>query len=94
MNALLGFEIFSDEHDRAARKKLGQECGKEGVRGGGDAGKRQRSAMLHAPGEGLHGGSFPDVSEQVACRRRGTVMRQARGNSQRKGAASSDSEEI
>jgi hypothetical protein len=38
----------------------------------------------------LRGGNFCDVSEQFACRRRGFVLRQARGSSQRLTAASSD----
>ena len=68
VETFLGLEILGDKDDGAARENLPQERGEKGLRGGGDAGARQRSAMLHAPGEGLHGGSFQDVSEQVACR--------------------------
>ena len=82
----------------AARGKFLQQRGEESGPLGASVARRCRGrkgqALRHAPDAGrgdCTGGSFPDVSEQVACRRRGTVMRQARANSQRKGAASSDS---
>jgi hypothetical protein len=34
------------------------------------------------PCQGLHRGSFRDVSEQAACRRRCRVLRQAKGRLQ------------
>jgi hypothetical protein len=37
----------------------------------------------------LHSGSFQDVSEQIACRRRCRVLRQARIHSQRETGSSS-----
>ena len=64
----LRFQIFHYDHHRSSRENDSQQRGEERLGGRGDAGKRQRSATLHTPGEGLRGGSFQDVSEHAACR--------------------------
>ena len=68
VETLLCFQVFGHHDDGASGKKLLQEDGKQRLGTGGHAGTSQRSALLHAPGERLHGGSFQDVSEPVACR--------------------------
>ena len=68
LETFLRLQIFSDDDDEPLRKKLLQQRGEERLCRRGDAGKRQRSASLQSPGEGLHGGSFQDVSEQIARR--------------------------
>ena len=62
------------------------------LRGDGHAGARQRSAKLHALRQGLHSGRLRDVSEQIACRRRCRVLRQAEGRLQGVVVASSYAE--
>ena len=68
LETFLRLQIFGDEDEGALRKKFLQQHGEEGLRARGDAGKSLRSASLHAPGEGLHGGSLGDVSNQSARR--------------------------
>ena len=70
-------DMGRDEDDGALREKLLQQRRDERLRAGSDAGERQRSARFHAPGEGLHGGNFQNVGEQIAGRRRHFVWRQA-----------------
>ena len=64
----LRLEVFRDEDDGTIGKFPLQQRGEKRLRGGGDAGKSQHSTLLHALREGLHSGSFQNVSEQVAGR--------------------------
>jgi hypothetical protein len=82
LEAFLLFQVVRDDDQRPVRKKFSDQRRQKGLRGNADTGARQRSAMLQSPGEGLHGGSLRDISEQAACRRRLCVMRQARRKSQ------------
>ena len=68
LKTFLGLQIFRDDDDGLLRKDLLHQRGKKRLRGRGHTGKRLRSAMLHSPGKGLHGGSSQDVSEQFARR--------------------------
>ncbi len=68
LETFLRLQVFRDDDDGPLRKKLSQQRGEKGLSGHGDAGKSQRFAALQSPGEGLHGGSLQNVSEQVACR--------------------------
>ena len=90
LKTFLSLKIFSDEHHGPVGVKTLQERRQERLGGRGDAGKSQRSALLHAPGERLHGGSIQDISEPIARRLCWRILRQAREPSQRNAAASSD----
>ena len=68
LETFLRLEVFRDDYHGALRKKFLQQRGQERLCGWTDAGTRQHSASLQSPGEGLHGGSSRDVSEQAACR--------------------------
>ena len=68
LKTFLRLQIFSDDDNGPLRKKFLQQRGEKRLCRRGDAGKRLRSATLQSPGEGLHGGSFQDVSEQIARR--------------------------
>ena len=79
LKKLLGFEVVSDNDDRATGESLVKQRGEERLGRGTNGRASQRSAMLQAPREGLHSGRSGDVSEQTACRRRWCVLRQAEG---------------
>ena len=68
LKTFLLFQVFHDEDDGTLRKKFLQQRGKKRLRGRGDARKSLRSALLHALREGLRGGIFYEVSEQIARR--------------------------
>ena len=78
MKALLRFEVVGDGDNRAFGKNLPEQSRNERLGRLADTGTSQHSALLHAPGQGLHRGSWQDVSEQIACRRRCRVLRQAK----------------
>jgi hypothetical protein len=77
LEAFLGFQIRRDDDHWPVRKDDVEQSGEKRLRRRTNPGARQRSAMLQSPREGLHGGSLRDVSEQIACRRRCRVLRQA-----------------
>jgi hypothetical protein len=64
------------------REQMPQQGGKEWVGGGANAAARQHTPLLQAPGEGLHGGSLRDSSEQIAYRCDCEILRQAGPTSQ------------
>src|SRR5439155_25846026 len=59
------------------RKNPAQQRREKRLRGRGDAGARQGSAILQSPRQGLHSGSLRDSGEQVACRPDLEILRQA-----------------
>src|SRR5690242_13136311 len=65
-----------------------QPDGKERLGRRGDAGKRQRSASLQTPGQGLRGGNSQNAIKQVACRLGCGIRRQAQESSQQMTKAS------
>ena len=68
LKIFLRFQIRRDDDDGPMGKDLSEQCGDQWLGGRANTGAGQHSAMLQSPGEGLHGGSFRDVSEQLACR--------------------------
>jgi hypothetical protein len=68
LKTFLRFQIFRDDDDWPLRENLPKQCGEKGLGRRADFGARQHSAILQSPDEGLHGGSFRDVSEQFICR--------------------------
>jgi hypothetical protein len=89
LKTFLRFKVVGDNDDGALREKtLEQNC-KKRLRRPADVGASQHSAMLQSLRKALHGGRFQDVSEQVACRRRCRVLRQAKEHSQQEGGSSS-----
>ena len=78
LEVFLCFEVVGDDDNRPLRKNLPEQSRNERLGRLADTGTSQHSAMLHAPGQGLHRGSWQDVSEQIACRRRCRVLRQQR----------------
>ena len=73
----LSFQIGSDGDDGPMRKQFMNQRHEKWMCRRADAGAGQRSAILQSPREGLHSGSERNVSEQIACRRRYRVLRQA-----------------
>jgi hypothetical protein len=78
LEAFLNFQIRRDDNERPLWKNILNQNRKKRLRRLANTGTGQHSAILQSPRERLHGGSFRDVSEQVACRRRCRVLRQAR----------------
>ncbi len=68
LEIFLRLEVGRDDDDGPRWKNILQQRGKKRLGWRADSGARQRSAILQSPGEGLHGGSFCDVSEQFARR--------------------------
>ena len=89
LETFLRLEVVGDDDNRAARENFPEQSRKKRLCRLADTRASQHSAMLQAPGQGLHGGSFRDVSEQAACRRRCRVMRQAKTHSQQETESSS-----
>ena len=75
-------ESLRYDDDRTLWEKMPQQRGEERLGGGADAAPRQHSPLLQTPGQGLHGGSFRDSSEQFACRCDCQILRQAGARSQ------------
>jgi hypothetical protein len=78
LKIFLRLEVVSHDDNRAAWENFPEQGRKKRLRRLADSRASQHSAMLQSPGKGLHSGSFQDVSEQAACRRRCRVMRQAK----------------
>jgi hypothetical protein len=68
LETFLSFQIFRDDNDGFLRKQFLQQRGEKRLRRRGNSRKSQRSASVQSPREGLRGGSFQNVSEQIACR--------------------------
>ncbi len=68
LEIFLRLEIGRDEDYWAVRKQLPEQCCEKRLGGRANPVARQRTSILQAPGEGLRGGSFYDVSEHCACR--------------------------
>jgi hypothetical protein len=84
LKTFLRLEVVGHDDNRAARESFPEQDRKKRLRRLADTCASQHSAILHSPRQGLHSGSFQDVSEQAACRRRYRVLRQAKGTLQRK----------
>jgi hypothetical protein len=84
LKTFLCLEVVGDDDNRAARENFPEQGRKKRLRRLADTRAGQHSAILQSPRKGLHSGSFRDVSEQAACRRRCRVLRQAQGTLQRK----------
>ena len=69
LHALLGLESVGHENERPIGKIFPEERREEWLGRSTDAGAGQSAALLHAPQQGLRGGSQQDLGEQVACRR-------------------------
>ena len=89
LKTFLRLKVAGNDDDGALREKILEQNRKKRLRRLADPGTNQHSAMLQSLRKALHRGSFQDVSEQVACRRRCRVLRQAKGHSQRKAGTSS-----
>jgi hypothetical protein len=89
LETFLRFQIRRDNDERSPAGNLLKQNRKKRLSRLANAGAGQRSAILQSPREGLHSGSFRDVSEQVACRFDCQFLRQAREKSQRKTETSS-----
>ena len=68
LKTFLRLQIFRDDDDGAIGKFLLQQRREKWLGARRNPGKSLRSARLHAPDEGLHGGSLQDVSERLADR--------------------------
>jgi hypothetical protein len=82
LKTLLRLEVVGHDDNRAARENIPEQGRKKRLRRLADTRARQHSAILQSPRKALHSGSFRDVSEQTACRRRCRVLRQAKGSLQ------------
>ena len=65
MKTFLRLHARRDRDDDAFWKTFPQQRDHERLRRRADAVERQRSALLHAPQDGLHGGSVRDLRENV-----------------------------
>jgi hypothetical protein len=77
LETFLRFQVFNNDDDWTVRGNFLKKNGKKRLRGPADSGTRQCSAILQSLREGLHSGRLCDISEQMACRRRCRVLRQA-----------------
>lgn len=68
LETFLHLQVFGDNDNGPAGKASAQQCRQKRPGRRCDGGKSQRSALLHAPDEGLPGGSLRDFSEQMARR--------------------------
>ena len=91
LKTFLRLKVVGDDDDGAARENFPEQNRKKRLRRLADACASQHSAILQSLRKALQSGSFQDVSEQVACRRRCRVLRQAKGHSQREAGSSSRS---
>ena len=89
LKAFLGLEMVRNNDNRLVGENVAEQKRQKRLGGGTNSGHGQHSAILHSPCEGLHSGSFQDVGEPVACRRRCRVLRQAGTPSQWKVKSSS-----
>ena len=89
LKTFLRLKVVGDDDNGTLREKKLEQNRKKRLRRLADPGASQHSAMLQSQCKALHRGSFQDVSEQVACRRRCRGLRQAKGHSQRKAGSSS-----
>ena len=89
LKTFLRFQIRGDDDQWPTGKNGLQQNRKERLCRPANAVHGQRSAMLQSLRQGLHSGRVCDISEQMACRRRCRVLRQAGGRSQRPGRPSS-----
>src|ERR1017187_7004719 len=89
LKTFLRLEVVGHDDNRAARENFPEQSRKKRLRCLADTRASQHSAILQSSRKGLHSGSFRDVSEQAACRRRCRVLRQAQGHSQREAGSSS-----
>jgi hypothetical protein len=78
LKTFLCLEVVGHDDNRAARENFQEQGRKKRLCRLADTRASQHSAILQSPGQGLHSGSFRDVSKQAACRRRCRVMRQAK----------------
>ncbi len=69
LETFLGFQVRRDEDEWPPWENFLKQNREKRLCRLADAGAGQHSAILQSPGEGLHGGSLRDVSEQIACRR-------------------------
>jgi hypothetical protein len=84
LKTFLRLKVVGDDDNGALREKILEQNRKKWLRRLADTCASQHSAILQSLRKALHSGSFQDVSEQVACRRRCRVLRQAQGTLQRK----------
>lgn len=89
LKTFLRLEVVGHDDNRAARENFPEQDRKKRLRRRADTRASQHSTILQPPRKALHSGSFRDVSEQAACRRRCRVLRQAKGHSQREAESSS-----
>ena len=66
LEIFLCFQIRRDQDKKSVREHFLEQDGKKRLRCLANTGASQHSTTLQSPGEGLHGGSLRDVSEQVA----------------------------
>ena len=78
LKTFLRLEVVGHDDHRAARENFPEQDRKKRLRRLADTGASQHSAMLQSLRKALHSGSFRDVSEQAAGRRRCRVLRQAK----------------
>jgi hypothetical protein len=78
LKTFLRLEVVGDDDDGALREKILEQGRKKRLRCLADTRASQHSNILQSPRQGLHSGSFRNVSEQVACPRRCRVLRQAK----------------
>ena len=78
LKTFLRLEVVGHDDHRAAREIIPEQGRKKRLRRLADPCASQHSAILQSPRQDLHSGSFRDVSEQAACRRRCRVLRQAK----------------
>ena len=78
LKTFLRLEVVGHDDHRAARENFPEQDRKKWLRRLADTGASQHSAMLQSLRKALHSGSFRDVSEQAAGRRRCRVLRQAK----------------
>ena len=84
LKTFLRLKVVGDDDDGTLREKILEQNRKKRLRRLADSGASQHSAILQSLRKALHSGSFQDVSEQAACRRRCRVLRQAKDTLQRK----------
>ena len=89
LKTFLRLKVVGDDDNGMLREKILEQNRNKRLRRLADPGASQHSAMLQSLRKALHRGSFQDVSEQAACRRRCRVLRQAKTPSQRETESSS-----
>ena len=87
--ALLGFEAFRHDHDRALWKQMAEQRAQKWLRAGNHAEARRKTTLLHAPSQLLNGGNALHSAKQAARDRPGRMCHRTAQSSQSAAEASS-----